>query len=61
MLLGPHRQVVAAEVLQMHEELGLLQNSCKCSLTVTYACTSEYTIREEGDTSCFLKVFGQLV
>lgn len=45
MLLGAHREDVAAEVLRMCEELSLLQNSCKRSLTVAYDCRSEYTDR----------------
>lgn len=45
MLLGAHREDVAAEVLRMCEELSLLQNSYKRSLTVAYDCRSEYTDR----------------
>lgn len=45
MLLGARREDVAAEVLRMCEELSLLQNSCKRSLPVAYACRSEYTVR----------------
>lgn len=61
MLLGARREDVASEVLRMREEVSLLQDSCKCSVTIAYAYRSVYAVREEGDTGHFLKVFGQSV